>query len=454
MASIIVANRHKSETGLAARARTDAEIDRQIELLSGHGQIELAEDEADRMAAAEKLCQNCQSRSYTELAIPMQLHELPEILYKLKKLKHLDLGNNKFSYLPKALFNLDKLEVLVLDSNRLIAIPSEIGRLKKLVRLSARENYLEELDPALCKLPRLQKLDVGRNHLGSLPTEIGALARSLVDLRIDGNRIESLPDSLCELKGLAKLEAQHNQIERLPLNIHHMKDLLWLGLAYNNIVELPPGLGTMEGLLNIDLSVNPVDSPPPIVCNDGASAIRHFLTDVAGSETKLSHWTIVMVGRAGDAQSTLAEKLSRDDDGFADNDFPRYIWKPQGDLEVSVWDCPADEVFVGTHQMLLFKPHCLFSVVVDMQAYSQSGHEEHVGKWVRMITSRVRSAKILLLGTNTSTLSPKELEEKSALMQRLVVLEEDEQVEQIREEIARLGATGGKGTDALPIATE
>ena len=263
---------------------------------------------------------------------------------------------------------------------------------------------------------------------------------------MDDNRLESLPEEVCELICLTKLEARLNIIATLPQGLHKLKDLLFLGLAYNQIVEIPPTMGTMDGLLSLDMTANHVDTPPPIVCNEGASAIRHYLNDLEAGSERLHYLTMVLVGQAGAPQTAFAKSLS----GAESVDYPKFKWTPdvhlhgsQTKLEVDVWDCPADKIFHETHKMMLYKQYCLFMVVVDMQAYSEETHEELVQQWVRCITSRVRNAKIVFGGVNTASVSPVDLQTKSAYMRAALKLEETKSVASLTREVSRLSQNEG-----------
>jgi Leucine-rich repeat (LRR) protein len=136
------------------------------------------------------------------------LTQLPRSLGHLRRCRELLLSRNALRRLPNSVGALRRLETLLLAENALgplaASLPSSLGRCTRLTWLDLRGNGLKGLPPALGRLPSLRKLDLRRNKLRSLPAELLArggeeggaptpLARALVELLLDSNRLSSLP---------------------------------------------------------------------------------------------------------------------------------------------------------------------------------------------------------------------------------------------------------------------
>merc|ERR1712228_211940 len=126
------------------------------------------------------------------------------------------------------------------SANRLTALPPGISSWAELQTLNASNNVLERLPDAIAKLTKLRKLVLSCNRLAILPsclselalTELkcdgnlllvlpdifgGAMIDGLEELDVSGNRLETLPDSLCRLRSLTRLLLPSNKLKSLPL---------------------------------------------------------------------------------------------------------------------------------------------------------------------------------------------------------------------------------------------
>ena len=75
-----------------------------------------------------------------------QLTRVPKEIWKLKKLKHLDLSFNQLTSLPTEIGKLENLEYLYLSDNELTSLPTEIENLKNLNYLDLRKNNIPETE--------------------------------------------------------------------------------------------------------------------------------------------------------------------------------------------------------------------------------------------------------------------------------------------------------------------
>lgn len=99
----------------------------------------------------------------------------------------LDLSNKNLSKVPVEIFNMDIITELNLSGNNLTgALPAEIRKLKKLKILNIRNNKMTGLPAELGQLQNLEILDVSNNELTGLPYELGNL-KKLKTFNLSGN---------------------------------------------------------------------------------------------------------------------------------------------------------------------------------------------------------------------------------------------------------------------------
>ncbi|WP_353570313.1 COR domain-containing protein [Candidatus Albibeggiatoa sp. nov. BB20] len=109
----------------------------------------------------------------------------------MKKLKILDLGENKLKKLPKEIGELQNLEKLQLWKNKLEFLPNELGKLHSLFLLGVGENQLKYLPNTLGELQNLSILQLWKNNIKGLPSSIGNL-KKLKELHISNTPLQKL----------------------------------------------------------------------------------------------------------------------------------------------------------------------------------------------------------------------------------------------------------------------
>merc|ERR1712232_705720 len=146
-----------------------------------------------------------------------------------------------------------------LASNRLTALPAGIAAWCELQTLNASDNMLEMLPDAITKLTKLQKLTLSRNRLTALPAGLGDL--SLTELKCDGNKLKSLPDTFNGkiAATLEEIDAHGNLLESLPASLCNLRMLARLFVQQNKISELKLQAQPEEGLVRLQ-NINAADN--------------------------------------------------------------------------------------------------------------------------------------------------------------------------------------------------
>nr|MDO8118325.1 leucine-rich repeat domain-containing protein [Candidatus Sigynarchaeota archaeon] len=102
--------------------------------------------------------------------------------------------------------------------------------------------------------------------LRSLPDSIGNL-RLLARLDLDGNRLESIPDSIGELQSLKTLDLRDNNITSLPESLGNLRSLDRLDLDNNLLTSFPDTDGQLPSLRELSLRGNQLIDVPQSLKN-------------------------------------------------------------------------------------------------------------------------------------------------------------------------------------------
>ncbi|XP_033856115.3 PH domain leucine-rich repeat-containing protein phosphatase 1-like [Acipenser ruthenus] len=214
------------------------------------------------------------------------LQSLPMELEKLQNLSYLGLSFNEFTEIPVVLQMLAAMEKLCMSGNnlhtlnlqtlRLLHVKHVDLRLNKIRRVVQEEpdflrhiTHLDLRDNHLCHLDctaftKLEVLHCERNHLAALKVsgcllkglyvssnelsqlEVYPVPSYLAYMDVSRNRLESLPEWVCESKKLEVLDIGHNQICELPVRLFCNSSLRKLLAGHNQLRKLPERLERTE----------------------------------------------------------------------------------------------------------------------------------------------------------------------------------------------------------------
>ncbi|CDQ83055.1 unnamed protein product [Oncorhynchus mykiss] len=136
-----------------------------------------------------------------------------------------------------------------------VVVPDEPDLLRHVTQLDVRDNGLEELDASM--FPRLEVLHCERNHIATLKVkgsvlkaiyaqnnelrelEVSPVPSTLTYMDISRNRMEAVPEWLCEIKKLEVLDISHNLVTELPARLLCSSSLRKLSAGHNHLQKLP-----------------------------------------------------------------------------------------------------------------------------------------------------------------------------------------------------------------------
>ena len=239
---------------------------------------------------------------------------LPEEIGKLTKLQQLYIANGKITALPSSLAGLTELrDVEVYNCKDMKAFPKVLGELPNLEALNIAMNpqwTSNEVEGGLAALANnpagqaIQILYMGHNNLTQLPAacskmkKLGKLDCSynkiktlhplgtdvvLVQLNMEYNQIESVPDNFCGLDDVETFSFAHNKIKVFP-NIFDAKSnyvMSSVDFSYNQIASFEGAgsngsAGSFKGVnaQSIDLSYNKLTSFPGVILKTNSPVTR------------------------------------------------------------------------------------------------------------------------------------------------------------------------------------
>lgn len=189
------------------------------------------------------------------------LTAIPPLVLQLGGLRCLDFTGHPITELPSAISNLTSVSRLVLVSLYLRELPQEIGDLENLEQLFVSGCILRQVPASIERLKRLWDFYFDGNQLEELP----CLPSQVDGLKISGNQLTSLPETLGRCTEMKSIRAYANSLTHLPeslCNMHRLSDVLLQG---NNIAALPEEFGRARSVRYLCLHDNRLQSLPESV---------------------------------------------------------------------------------------------------------------------------------------------------------------------------------------------
>ncbi len=196
--------------------------------------------------------------------LDMDWRDLNYILTNKGKIKWID-----SFYIQKKM--LDKLNIIKslksidLQYRNLKKVPNIAG-LTVLEYLNLSHNKIDSIPNSIGDLKALTSLKMGDNKLKVLPDTIGDLL-NLQSLSLYDNQLNSLPESFGSLLNLKYLYLKRNEIVSLPDSIGNLSSLRFFYIGNNCLDQLPNCIKFLNSLIHIDLSGNLLESLPKEIGN-------------------------------------------------------------------------------------------------------------------------------------------------------------------------------------------
>ena len=208
----------------------------------------------------------------------------------------------------------------------------------------------------------------------------------MTSLRLSGNGITDLPESILRAVNLRSLYLHSNPLIRVPNGVWGLEALETLNLQGCPVKEISADILRLKHLT--DLRITNTDNlvvPPPEIAANGLEAIKRYWSQKLDVGVDfLAEAKLLIVGESGAGKTSLAKKIL--DPGYVldagedsteginvlawqfpagirvrDEDGERVI---QRDFRVNIWDFGGQEIYHSTHQFFLTK-RSVYALVTD-----------------------------------------------------------------------------------------
>lgn len=177
---------------------------------------------------------------------------------RFAKLVFLDLSFNRLRTIPTSLGNLG-LNVIKLANNQLSSIPDSVWSLEQLFHLELDNNNISHISSTIANAKSLTVFLSSNNTLVEVPDELFNL--NVASLYLDGNNLTSMPEHIGKLKTLTNLRLSNNYISRVVVSMRNLMNLHDIDLRNNRIVTMPEdAIDGLNNLKYIYLYPNPICS--------------------------------------------------------------------------------------------------------------------------------------------------------------------------------------------------
>ncbi|WCJ28599.1 Disease resistance protein (TIR-NBS-LRR class) family [Euphorbia peplus] len=189
-----------------------------------------------------------------ELSGCKSLRSFPSNIF-LRSLRKLSVSRcSNLKIFPEISWNVKELYI---NGTAIEEVPSSIRNFSKLVTLNMEKcSRIESLPDSICELKSLRNIYLGGSGIKELPLSIENMSGlELLYLRQCKNLV-CLPDGICNLKSLCNLALYGcSKLDKLPADIGNLKGLFELEVHETAIVQLPDSIVHLNGLAELSFSV-------------------------------------------------------------------------------------------------------------------------------------------------------------------------------------------------------
>ena len=107
---------------------------------------------------------------------------------------------------------------------------------------------LKRIPTSICASTTLSRLDVSCNRIADLESVPLHEIQTLTSLKVQNNKLTSIPSYFAQMKALKYLNISNNKFEQFPPVVSEMSNLVDLDVSFNNIGELPSEMSNLKSL--------------------------------------------------------------------------------------------------------------------------------------------------------------------------------------------------------------
>lgn len=184
-------------------------------------------------------------------------------MMRLRALKNVEYFEGELSVIERKV--IIQFQRLIKDS--VIELPeltySDNGYIGKehVIQLSINGKEMNSIPESIKDLKFLEVLQITNSELEYLTKSIGELI-NLIKLDLNGNNLKYIPNELGKLKKLIELDLSENEINKIPDSIGKLINLEYLDLFENQIDYFPKALEKLKNLKILNIKFGEIDNFP------------------------------------------------------------------------------------------------------------------------------------------------------------------------------------------------
>ncbi|XP_047143282.1 leucine-rich repeat serine/threonine-protein kinase 2 isoform X2 [Hydra vulgaris] len=315
--------------------------------------------------------------------------------------------------------NLTSFKDIVLSYNEIKTIPSTdiLNYFGAVEKLNLSSNKLQEVPEELFRLPKLCSIDLSQNKLRHLPN-VKEWSPSLTTITLKSNLLESFPSNVEGL--LVKyLYLAYNRLDCVPESICNLKCLETLDISQNvDIHSLPVSMGKLSKLTQLDLDGLTITDPPSE--NKTSREILNLLIEKLRYSKPYYKMKLMIIGFPQQGKTTLLKRLKGDNNFNLDKstqgiDIEEIIisFQKKEPFVFRVWDFAGQEEYFATHQCFL-SSSSLYLLVWDVTKKDQC--TQLLQPWFENLVARLKVFYIIVVGTKIDLLNNNDLDKACHLI--------------------------------------
>lgn len=121
---------------------------------------------------------------------------------------------------------------------------------------------LKRVPPSIRTSATLSRLDISSNRIADLESVPLHEIKTLLSLKVQNNKLSSIPSYFVQMKALKYLNISNNKFETFPAVVSEMSNLVDLDISFNNIAELPSEMSNLKSLERLLVYGNDLTSFP------------------------------------------------------------------------------------------------------------------------------------------------------------------------------------------------
>lgn len=142
--------------------------------------------------------------------------------------------------------------VVLSDETFFYSLNAALKNPEKVYKLRLQKQKLESIPDEVFMFKNLRTLDLSKNNIKDIDTRIAEL-KYLENLDLSKNEIDTFPEVICEIRKLKVLKMSRNNMEEIPVQIENLGFLETLELWDNDFSVFPESMSNLKSLKSLDL---------------------------------------------------------------------------------------------------------------------------------------------------------------------------------------------------------